>query len=248
VPTLLATLEKDLPELRFLLVSGEACPKDLVERWHKPERRSLNVYGPTEATVAATWTLLEPDKPVTIGVPLPTYSILILDPEENEARPLDQEGEIAIAGIGLANGYLNNQEKTDEAFIEDFLELADNPPGRIYRTGDLGKVNRAGELEHLGRIDTQVKIRGYPHRARGDRVDPARRELAGRCAGALEPREKGTVELGSAVSAAAFERGLLVETAGPQDEVVKLLPPLTIDDDELGRGLELLAEAVHAVC
>ena len=83
VPTLLATLEEDLPHLRFLLVSGEACPQDLVARWHRPERRFLNVYGPTEATVTATWTPVNPDGPVTIGVPLPTYSVVILHPEEN---------------------------------------------------------------------------------------------------------------------------------------------------------------------
>ena len=60
VPTLLATLEEDLPDLRFLLVSGEACPHDLILRWHRPGRRFLNVYGPTEATVTATWTPVDP--------------------------------------------------------------------------------------------------------------------------------------------------------------------------------------------
>jgi non-ribosomal peptide synthetase component F len=63
VPTLLATIEDDLPELRFLLVSGEACPQDLIARWHRPGRRFLNVYGPTEATVTATWTVLHPEHP-----------------------------------------------------------------------------------------------------------------------------------------------------------------------------------------
>src|SRR5690606_5889625 len=74
VPTLLATLTDDLPDLRFLLVSGEACPQDLIARWHRQGRRFLNVYGPTEATVTATWTTLDPGRPVTIGTPLPTYS------------------------------------------------------------------------------------------------------------------------------------------------------------------------------
>ena len=73
------------PTLRFLLVSGESCPQDLVARWHRPGRRFLNVYGPTEATVTATWTELHPGRPVTIGVPLPTYSVLILDPEADRA-------------------------------------------------------------------------------------------------------------------------------------------------------------------
>ena len=113
VPTLLATLEDDLPALRFLLVSGEACPHDLVTRWHRPGRRFLNVYGPTEATVTATWAVVDPDRPVTIGVPLPTYSAVILDPDDpGRALPPGQVGEIGIAGIGLARGYVNRDDLT----------------------------------------------------------------------------------------------------------------------------------------
>ena len=162
VPTLLATIEDDLPELRFLLVSGEACPQDLILRWHRPDRRFLNVYGPTEATVTATWTVLDPDRAVTIGRPLPTYSIVILDPENPyRALPFGEVGEIGIAGIGLATGYLNRDDLTEKAFIPDLLGIKDNPSERIYRTGDLGRINSDGEIEYLGRIDLQVKIRGY---------------------------------------------------------------------------------------
>ena len=162
VPTLLATLEPDLPELRFLLVSGEACPQDLVRRWHRDDRRFLNVYGPTEATVTATWTTLHPDRPVTIGRPLPTYAIVLLDREDPRRALLHGEtGEIGIAGIGLARGYLNREEKTAESFVPDFLGLPANPSGQIYRTGDLGRVNDDGEIEYRGRIDLQVKVRGY---------------------------------------------------------------------------------------
>jgi non-ribosomal peptide synthetase-like protein len=161
VPTLLATVERDLPALRLLLLSGEPCPPDLAARWHRPGRHMLNVYGPTEATVTATWTVLEPGRPVTIGVPLPTYSIVILSPDCDRALPLHEPGEIAIAGIGLADGYIGLPERTARAFVPDFIGLDDNPSGRIYRTGDLGRVNADGELEHLGRIDDQVKIRGY---------------------------------------------------------------------------------------
>jgi non-ribosomal peptide synthetase-like protein len=162
VPTLLATVEDDLPDLRFLLVSGEACPQDLITRWHRADRRFLNVYGPTEATVTATWTELHPDKPVTIGVPLPSYAIVILDADDPyRALPRGEVGEIGIAGIGLARGYLNREDLTDKAFIPDFLGIPDNPSGRIYRTGDLGRVNVDGEIEYQGRIDLQVKIRGY---------------------------------------------------------------------------------------
>jgi non-ribosomal peptide synthetase-like protein len=161
VPTLLATLDDDMPGLRFLLVSGESCPQELVERWNRPGRRFLNVYGPTETTVSATWTRLRSGSPVTIGVPLPTYSVVILDPDDDRVLPLGETGEIGIGGIGLARGYLNMPDRTETAFVPDFAGLPDNPSGRIYRTGDMGRVNSTGEIEHHGRIDSQVKIRGY---------------------------------------------------------------------------------------
>lgn len=161
VPTLLATLDEDLPGLRFLLVSGEACPEDLVERWHRPGRRFLNVYGPTEATVTATWGTAEPGKPVTLGKPLPGYSAIILDPVRDRALPHGELGEIGLAGIGLALGYINRPELTEKAFIPDFLGLGNNPSHRIYRTGDLGRFNDHDEIEYHGRTDTQVKVRGY---------------------------------------------------------------------------------------
>ena len=161
VPTLLATIDGDLPDIRFLLVSGEACPQGLVGRWHNGRRVLLNAYGPTEATVTATFSRLHPDKAVTIGVPLPTYTIVILDELEEREVPNGTIGEIGIAGIGIAAGYLNRPDLTARKFIPDFLQLANNPSGRIYRTGDLGRIKPDGEVEYHGRIDTQVKIRGY---------------------------------------------------------------------------------------
>ena len=161
VPTLLASIERDLPNLRVLLVGGEACPLALVNRWSRPGRSMLNSYGPTEATVTATLGVLEPGKPVTIGRPLPTYSIVILDPARDEALTRGETGEIGIAGIGVAEGYLNRPELTKAKFIPDFLRLPNNPSGRIYRTGDLGRINQEGEIDYLGRVDSQVKLRGY---------------------------------------------------------------------------------------
>jgi non-ribosomal peptide synthetase-like protein len=160
-PTLLATIDQDLPELRILLVGGEACPHNLVKRWYRPGRRILNSYGPTEATVTATLTELTPDKPVTIGIPLSTYSIVILDPNENKTVAPGELGEIGIAGVGLALGYMNRDELTMTKFIRDFLNIQNNLSGRIYRTGDLGRIDENGEIDYRGRIDTQVKIRGY---------------------------------------------------------------------------------------
>lgn len=160
-PTLLATIEQDLPQLRILLVGGEACPQNLVARWYRAGRTILNSYGPTEATVTATLTELTPDKPVTIGVPLSTYSIVILDQTEDKTLAPGELGEIGIAGVGLALGYINRDDLTMKKFIRDFLQIENNPSGRIYRTGDLGRIDENGEIEYRGRIDTQVKIRGY---------------------------------------------------------------------------------------
>ncbi|MDT8913870.1 Pls/PosA family non-ribosomal peptide synthetase [Amycolatopsis sp. PS_44_ISF1] len=195
VPTLLATVEQDLPQLRFLLVSGEACPEDLITRWHRPDRRFLNVYGPTEATVTATWAVVDPAGPVTIGVPLPTYSVVVLDPDAPRLAAPGQAGELGIAGIGLARGYLNRDELTERAFIPDFLGLPDNPSGRIYRTGDLARITPAGLIEYRGRIDTQVKIRGY--RIELTEVESALLGLPGIAAAVVSTHAPvpGTVEL-----------------------------------------------------
>ncbi|MEV6983052.1 Pls/PosA family non-ribosomal peptide synthetase [Sphaerisporangium sp. NPDC051017] len=195
VPTLLSTLDEDVPGLRFLLVSGEACPADLVRRWHRPGRRFLNVYGPTEATVSATWTTLRPGRPVTLGVPLPTYSVVILDPDRPEEVPPGEPGEIGIAGIGLARGYVNRDDLTARAFVPDFVGLPGNPSGRIYRTGDLGRINDDGEIEYHGRIDDQVQINGF--RVELAEIGSVLLEVPGvaqAVAGTHEP-EPGVVEL-----------------------------------------------------
>ena len=161
VPTLWATLEKDLPDVRIILLSGESVPHHLVVRWHRPGRSILNAYGPTECSVSSTLRVLVPDRPVTIGIPLPTYTVVILDENKDEVVPDGAVGEIGIAGIALARGYLNREDLTRQKFIPDFLNLPNNPSNYIYRTGDLGRIREDGELDFNGRIDTQVKIRGY---------------------------------------------------------------------------------------
>ncbi|RLU86320.1 peptide synthetase [Streptomyces griseocarneus] len=157
VPTLLATIPRDLPLVRSIMVGGEACPARLVDRWSRPGRRILNTYGPTEATVTATVAELLPGRPVTIGRPLPTYSVVLLD-EERHPVPDGTVGEICIGGPGVARGYVGRPELTADRFVEHPLA----PPGsRLYRTGDLGRVTADGELEYLGRADAEVKVRGH---------------------------------------------------------------------------------------
>lgn len=157
VPTQLAMMTEDVPGVRLLILGGEACPADLVTRWARPERRMVNTYGPTEATVIATCGELTPGKPVTIGRPVPNYAVVILD-EQLRTAPAGQEGELCIGGIGLARGYLGRPDLTREKFIAN--PLGAEPPV-LYRTGDLACFNAAGEIEFRGRVDSQVKLRGY---------------------------------------------------------------------------------------
>ncbi|MBC2866149.1 amino acid adenylation domain-containing protein [Streptomyces mexicanus] len=187
VPTLLATLPRDVPGLRSVFVGGEACPAALVERWSRPGRRLLNTYGPTEATVTATCQELRPGRPVTIGRPLPTYTAVLLD-ERLRPVPAGDVGEICLGGPGLARGYVGRPDLTADRFVRHALAPGD---GRLYRTGDLGRLTADGEIEYLGRIDAEVKIRGY--RVSLEEIDNVLLEDPGvaQAATALVPRQGG---------------------------------------------------------
>ena len=160
VPTLLSMMVEDIPSLRLIIFGGEACPQHLIEKWHKPARRLLNTYGPTEATVIATYSELEPGKKVTIGRPLPNYSVYIRHEDGSFASQGDS-GELLIGGIGLARGYIGREDLNKEKFIENTEYRALKDPKILYRSGDLARFNEKGEIEFLGRIDSQVKIRGF---------------------------------------------------------------------------------------
>ncbi|HKJ11678.1 MAG TPA: non-ribosomal peptide synthetase, partial [Ornithinimicrobium sp.] len=156
VPTVLATLDRTIPSIRTVNVGGEACPAELVTRWGQSGRRILNTYGPTETTITCTMAELYSGKPVTIGHPLPTYSITLLDDDLQEVAH-GEVGEICVGGPGVARGYVNRPEQTADRFIPD-------PAGgesRIYRTGDLGRILDDGQIEYLGRADSEVKVRGH---------------------------------------------------------------------------------------
>ena len=160
VPTLLSMLAEDVPTLRLLILGGEVCPDRLVERWARPGRRIVNTYGPTEATVIATYADLSRGKPVTIGRPIPGSRIYLLD---EDLRPVlrGEAGEICIGGAGVALGYVGLPEQTSARFVPNPLTPAGVARTRIYRTGDLGRIDAEGNLEFLGRVDAQVKLRGY---------------------------------------------------------------------------------------
>ncbi|QKV97422.1 non-ribosomal peptide synthase/polyketide synthase [Streptomyces sp. NA02950] len=162
-PAALATVpaeevRRGLPDLRTLIVGAEACPAGLVDLW-APDRRLVNSYGPTEATVVATWTgaLRAGSGTPPIGRPLPNTRVHVLDGTMRPV-PVGTTGELYISGLGVARGYLDRPGLTAERFVA----APSGPPGtRMYRTGDLARWTADGELEFLGRTDHQVKVRGF---------------------------------------------------------------------------------------
>ena len=138
--------------LRALLTGG-----DKLKRFRPRPYQLLNIYGPTECTIAATLGKVESfTDNIPIGQPLPNYKVYILDKAGN-LMPVGIPGELCIGGAGVGRGYWRDEEKTAKAFCRDPF----NPGGRMYRTGDLARWLATGELEFLGRIDFQVKIRGF---------------------------------------------------------------------------------------
>jgi amino acid adenylation domain-containing protein len=125
----------------------------------------INLYGPTEATIDATYEVCEcvDDKPVSIGQPISNTQLYIFDPLGN-VLPNGHKGEIYIGGEGLARGYLNRQELTEQFFVRD--PFSSIPSTKLYRTGDYGRIRDDGRFEFIGRIDHQLNIRGF-------RIEPA---------------------------------------------------------------------------
>ncbi|MBU8700294.1 lichenysin non-ribosomal peptide synthetase LicA [Bacillus paralicheniformis] len=145
-------MELDNQSLRVLLTGG-----DKLKRIAKRSYTLVNNYGPTENTVVATSTAIDPDKGMlSIGKPIANTRAYVLG-QNNEVQPVGVAGELCIAGRGLARGYLNKPEETAKRFTEDPFV----PGERMYRTGDAVKWLEDGRLEYIGRIDQQVKIRGF---------------------------------------------------------------------------------------
>jgi amino acid adenylation domain-containing protein len=148
----------ELPDLRIVISAGETCPAEMVARW-APGRRFFNAYGPTEASI---WTTVKEctlaQRSPSIGVPLSHVLVRVVD-DRLRTVPVGAPGELLLGGPGIALGYHNQHELTQERF----LEPADprDADGRWYRTGDLVRRDAAGSLWHLGRVDRQAKVRGF---------------------------------------------------------------------------------------
>jgi len=145
--------------LRFLLTGA-----DTLRRYPSPSLpfAFINNYGPTEATVVTTSERILPaarsDQPPSIGRPITNMHVYLLDQQLRQV-PTGEQGELYIGGVGLAQGYLNRPDLTAERFIPH--PFSDNPRERLYKTGDLARSLPDGQLAFLGRIDQQIKLRGY---------------------------------------------------------------------------------------
>ncbi|MGN6098100.1 MAG: Pls/PosA family non-ribosomal peptide synthetase [Bosea sp. (in: a-proteobacteria)] len=160
VPTLLGILPSDVPSLRLILLGGEALPPAIVQKWSRPGRRILNTYGPTEATVVATAADVVPGETVTIGRPIPNYTAYVVNEELRLVHPGEQ-GELLIGGPGVAKGYHGRPELTAEKFIANPFGVADADDPILYRSGDAVSLDGDGNIVFHGRIDDQIKIRGF---------------------------------------------------------------------------------------
>ncbi len=158
IPTLLSMVDEDIPSLKILIFGGEVCCSELAHRWCKPGRLVYNTYGPTEATVIATYAVLDCQNAVKIGKALPGYEVLIIN-DQLEPVGENEEGEILIGGESIARGYLHQVELTAQKFLT--IDHFKGIPERYYRTGDMARYSPEGEISFIGRMDSQVKIRGY---------------------------------------------------------------------------------------
>jgi amino acid adenylation domain-containing protein len=167
VPSLLRLLLdepgfSDCRTLKRVFCGGEALSAELVERFSSClDAELINLYGPTEASIDATyWTNQDapPMQKVPIGRPISNMRVYLLD-KSLEPVPVGVSTEVYISGRGLARGYLKRPELTAAQFVPD--PFSGTPGGRLYKTGDLARYLPDGNIEYVGRLDDQVKLRGF---------------------------------------------------------------------------------------
>ncbi|GAA4819475.1 amino acid adenylation domain-containing protein [Litoribaculum gwangyangense] len=141
------------------LIGGEQVPRPLALELIERCNEVWNIYGPTETTVCAFLTrITKDDNPIVIGKPIANTTAYLLDKNKNPVA-IGEIGEIVIGGDGVSLGYLNRPELNQERFQEDFINPVKGK--KMYFSGDLGKILPNGQVQCLGRIDNQVKIRGH---------------------------------------------------------------------------------------
>ncbi|MBQ4803344.1 amino acid adenylation domain-containing protein [Aquimarina sp. MMG015] len=157
--SLLDGLDLKSETIELAIIGGDTLNKQHIRilRDINPSIKIFNEYGPTECTVGCiTEEINKHQDLISIGYPIDNTKIYILD-QNNNIQPKGVIGEICVAGVGLANGYLNRSDLTKEKFIQNPFNISE----KLYKTGDLGRWLEDGKIEFLGRKDNQVKIRGY---------------------------------------------------------------------------------------
>ncbi len=152
------TNNRDLSSVQHWFIGGEALNKNLIKGLSAITNCKLyNMYGPTETTVWSAWREINSEN-IKIGAPIINTNLLLLNEFEQQV-PIGVVGELYIGGLGLARGYYNNTELTEERFKKINNPYFGNK--RFYKTGDLMKLTAQGTFEYVGRKDNQVKVNGY---------------------------------------------------------------------------------------
>ncbi|HEX6699489.1 MAG TPA: non-ribosomal peptide synthetase, partial [Gaiellaceae bacterium] len=205
VPALLGVLDpEDFPDVRMVVSVAEPFAGELVDRWG-PGRRFFNGYGPTETTVLATTMECRPGSPgrPPIGKPGAGVRALLLDASLRPVPP-GERGELCLGGVCVGRGYLGAPRLTADRFVPD----PTGNGGRLYRTGDVVRENADGDLEFLGRIDDQLKVRGV-------RIEPVEVEAALGQVPAIRESAVTAQKLGGSAQLVAFV--VLAESATLSD-------------------------------
>jgi amino acid adenylation domain-containing protein len=225
-----AVAPNDFPALQRLMWCGEVLPTPVLVHWMKrlPHVRFTNLYGPTEATIASSYHTLtraptDETEPIPIGVACAGEELLMVE-EGRRVAPAGEIGEVCIGGAGLSPGYWRDQEKTSAAFIPDPRPERDG--GRIYRTGDLGRLRKDGLIEFLGRVDAQIKSRG--HRIELGEVEAALNAIEGVRECAAVGVDTDGFEGTAICCAYAPVAGATLEPRALRRELAKALPPYMI--------------------
>lgn len=143
--------------IKYLLIGGEELTNDVLKSVKElTDAKIFNMYGPTETTIWSTYKEVTNTNTINIGRPIINTKIHILN-EKLIPVPIGVVGEIYISGSGLSKGYINNSIETKKSFIKDI----NNENILLYKTGDLGRWYPKGDIEYIGRVDNQVKVRGY---------------------------------------------------------------------------------------
>jgi len=171
VPSILTYMAKfdvvqndDFPEMKRLLWCGEVLPTPTLRYWMErlPHVSFTNLYGPTEATIASSFYTMERPpaderEDIPIGSPCDGEELVLVEDDSLKPAPPGSIGEICIRGVGLSPGYWRDAEKTSQMFLAD----PDKPSSRVYKTGDLGRIDERGLFRYIGRTDSQIKSRGH---------------------------------------------------------------------------------------